>query len=73
MPALAFPAASGGVLASFEAFAAVFAITQVPLAIVEGVVTALMFKYIVQIRSDVLLRLNVVSANAINRLKEALP
>jgi len=71
--ALAFPAASGGVLASFEAFAAVFAITQVPLAIVEGVVTALMFKYIVQIRSDVLLRLNVVSANAINRLKEALP
>jgi cobalt/nickel transport system permease protein len=71
--ALAFPAASGGVLASFEAFAAVFAITQVPLAIVEGVVTALMFKYIIQIRSDVLLRLNVVSLNAINRLKESLP
>jgi len=70
--ALAFPAASGGVLASFEAFAAVFAITQVPLAIVEGVVTALMFKYIVQLRSDVLLKLNVVSSNAINRLKESL-
>jgi cobalt/nickel transport system permease protein len=70
--ALAFPAASGGVLASLEAFAAVFAITQVPLAIVEGVVTALMFKYIVQLRSDVLLRLNVVSSNALNRLKESL-
>lgn len=70
--ALAFPAASGGVLASIEAFAAVFAITQVPLAIVEGVVTALMFKYIVQLRSDVLLKLNVVSSNAINRLKESL-
>ncbi len=68
--ALAFPAASGGVLASFEAFAAVFAITQVPLAIVEGAVTALMFKYIVQMRSDVLLKMNVVSASTIKRLKE---
>lgn len=68
--ALAFPAASGGVLASFEAFLAVFAITQVPLAIVEGAVTALMFKYIVQLRSDVLLKLNVASSSIINKLKE---
>ena len=68
--ALAFPAASGGVLASFEAFLAVFAITQVPLAIVEGAVTALMFKYIVQLRSDVLLKLNVASPSIINKLKE---
>ena len=58
-------------LASFEAFAAVFAITQVPLAIVEGAVTALMFKYIVQLRSDVLVRMNVVSQSTIKRLKEA--
>jgi len=69
--ALAFPAASGGVLASFEAFLAVFAITQVPLAIVEGVVSALLFKYIVQLRGDVLLRLNVVSASVIKKLQEA--
>jgi cobalt/nickel transport system permease protein len=69
--ALAFPAASGGVLASLEAFAAIFAITQIPLAIVEGVVTALMFKYILQLRSDVLLRLNVVSSSSIESLKEA--
>jgi cobalt/nickel transport system permease protein len=69
--ALAFPAASGGVLASFEAFLAVFAITQIPLAIVEGAVTALMFKYIVQLRSDVLLKLNVASPSIINKLKEA--
>ena len=69
--ALAFPAASGGVLASFEAFAAVFAITQIPLAIVEGMVTALMFKYIVQLRSDVLVRMNVVSQSTIKKLKEA--
>jgi cobalt/nickel transport system permease protein len=69
--AVAFPAASGGVLASFEAFLAVFAITQVPLAIVEGAVTALMFKYIIQLRSDVLLKLNVASPSVINKLKEA--
>lgn len=69
--ALAFPAASGGVLASFEAFLAVFAVTQIPLAIVEGAVTALMFKYIVQLRSDVLLKLNVASPSIINKLKEA--
>jgi cobalt/nickel transport system permease protein len=70
--ALAFPAASGGVLATFEAFFAVFALTQVPLAVLEGVVTALMFKYIVQLRSDVLLRMNVVSSSTIESLKEAL-
>ncbi len=68
--ALAFPAASGGVLASFEAFLAVFAVTQVPLAIVEGAVTALMFKYIVQLRSDVLLKLNVASPSIIKKLKD---
>ncbi|MCX6677938.1 MAG: energy-coupling factor ABC transporter permease [Methanothrix sp.] len=68
--ALAFPAASGGVLASFEAFLAVFAITQIPLAIVEGAVTALMFKYIVQLRSDVLVKLDVASPSIINKLKE---
>jgi cobalt/nickel transport system permease protein len=68
--ALAFPAATGGVLASFEAFVAVFAITQVPLAIVEGAVSALLFKYIVQLRSDVLLKLNVASPSIIGKLKE---
>lgn len=69
--ALAFPSATGA-FASFEAFAAVFAITQVPLAIVEGVVTALMFKYIVALRSDVLLRMNVVTQSTIKRLKGAM-
>lgn len=69
--ALAYPASTGGVLASFEAFMAIFAVTQIPLAIVEGVVTALMFKYILQIRGDVLVRLNVISESEGKRLKEA--
>jgi hypothetical protein len=34
-------------------------------------VTALMFKYIVELRSDVLVRMNVVAQSTINRLKEA--
>ncbi|HEC32218.1 MAG TPA: energy-coupling factor ABC transporter permease [Deltaproteobacteria bacterium] len=58
--ALAFPAAVGGVMASFKAFAAIFAITQVPLAITEGIVTALIVKYIVEVKADVLERLKVI-------------
>jgi len=69
--ALAFPAASGGIAASFQAFMAVFAITQVPLAVVEGAVTALMFKYIVQLRGDVLVRLKVANDSTIKLLREA--
>ena len=69
--ALAFPAASGGVLMSFKAFLAIFAITQVPLAVVEGAITALMFKYFIQLRGDVLIKLNVASAKVIEKLKEA--
>jgi cobalt/nickel transport system permease protein len=69
--ALAFPASTGGVLASFQAFMAIFAITQIPLAIVEGAVTALMFKYIVQLRSDLLLKLNIASPDIIKSLKGA--
>jgi cobalt/nickel transport system permease protein len=69
--AVAFPAASGGVLASFEAFLGIFAITQVPLAIVEGAVSALLFKYIVQLRGDVLLKLKVASPSIIKKMQEA--
>ena len=68
--ALAFPASSG-VLTSFEAFLAIFGITQIPLAIAEGAVTAIMFKYILRSRSDVLVRLNVVSQKAVEKLREA--
>ena len=67
--ALAFPAATG-VLTSFKAFMAIFAVTQIPLAIVEGAVTSLMFKYILHSRSDVLVRLNVVSLKAVQKLRE---
>lgn len=41
--ALAYPDAIGGVTASFLKFAAIFALTQIPLAISEGILTVLIF------------------------------
>lgn len=44
--ALAFPAEAGGVLASFLKFAGIFAITQVPLAISEGLLTVIVWSWL---------------------------
>jgi cobalt/nickel transport system permease protein len=41
--ALAFPAPVGGILISFGKFAAIFAVTQIPLAITEGIITVIVF------------------------------
>ncbi|GAB6168920.1 energy-coupling factor ABC transporter permease [Clostridium carnis] len=43
---LAFPSPEGGPLASMIKFAGVFAITQVPLAIVEGIVSVIIYDFI---------------------------
>ena len=69
--ALAFPADPGGVMGSFKAFATIFAVTQIPLAIIEGAITALIFKYIIQVRSDLLAKLNVLSDAAISKIRGA--
>jgi cobalt/nickel transport system permease protein len=68
--ALAFPAQTGGVLVSFKAFAAIFALTQIPLAIMEGAITALIFKYVIQVKSDVLVKLEVINEKTIHKIKE---
>lgn len=44
--ALAFPAESGGVLASFAKFSGIFAVTQIPLAISEGLLTVLIWNWL---------------------------
>jgi len=67
--ALAFPAEVGGAMASFQAFAAIFATTQVPLAIMEGALTALVFKYIVQVKSDALVELKVITSETVEKLR----
>jgi cobalt/nickel transport system permease protein len=64
--ALAYPAAVGGFGTSFVMFMGIFAVTQVPLAIVEGIVLALVFKYIVLLKPDILIRLKVFSEAQIN-------
>jgi len=64
--ALAYPAQVGGIGSSFVLFLGIFAITQVPLAIVEGIVLALVFKYIVQLKPDILLRMKVFPEEKIN-------
>ncbi|WP_127529378.1 energy-coupling factor ABC transporter permease [Paenibacillus kobensis] len=43
--ALAFPAEHGGVLASFAKFGGIFAVTQIPLAISEGLLTVLIWNW----------------------------
>ncbi len=68
--ALAYPAEVGGVGSSFVIFMGIFAVTQIPLAIVEGVILTLMFKYILQLKPDVLLRLNIFPAEKITAAGE---
>jgi cobalt/nickel transport system permease protein len=64
--ALAYPAEIGGSISSFILFLGVFAVTQIPLAIVEGVVLALVFKYIIALKPDILIRLKIFSEETIN-------
>ena len=64
--ALAYPAETGGFFSSFTMFMVIFAVTQVPLAIVEGIVLALVFKYILALKPDILIRLNIFSEEKIN-------
>jgi cobalt/nickel transport system permease protein len=57
--ALAYPAQVGGVGSSFLVFMGIFAVTQVPLAILEAVILVLVFRYIIQLRPGILIRLEV--------------
>jgi cobalt/nickel transport system permease protein len=63
--ALAYPAETGGPISSFIMFLGVFALTQIPLAIVEGIVLALVFKYIIALKPDILIRLHIFSEEKI--------
>ncbi len=53
-----------GFMSSFTAFAAVFATTQVPLAIMEVLSLLLIMKYVVQVKGDVLVNLQVLTSVA---------
>ena len=70
---LAFPA--GGILtlaalfSSVSKFLAIFAITQIPLAIIEGAVSALLFKYVIEIKSDILVEMNVLTESLVRKIR----
>lgn len=58
--ALAFPATSGGVWAAFLKFAGIFAITQIPLAISEGLLTVLVWNWLQTYNRNELEILNLI-------------
>ncbi len=58
--ALAFPDAAGGFAGSFVKFGSVFAITQIPLAIVEGLVTALVVDLLISYSRPELVELSFI-------------
>jgi cobalt/nickel transport system permease protein len=58
--ALAFPAATGGFMASFIKFAGIFAITQIPLAISEGLLTVLVWNWLSSYGRQELEMLNLI-------------
>ena len=57
--ALAFPSPDGGLFLSFEKFLGIFAITQVPLAISEGLLTVIIFNILWKYNEDTLKDLGV--------------
>ncbi|QIZ69410.1 energy-coupling factor ABC transporter permease [Oxynema aestuarii] len=62
--ALAFPAASGGFVAAFVKFAGIFALTQIPLAISEGLLTVLVWNWLQSYATDELQTLKVLKTGA---------
>lgn len=61
--ALAFPSATGGVMLSAAKFLSIFALTQVPLAISEGLLTVLVFNFVSTYNKQELISLKVLQAN----------
>lgn len=59
--ALAFPAETGGFAVSLAKFMGIFAVTQIPLAISEGLLTVLIFNALTAYSSNELKDLNVLS------------
>jgi cobalt/nickel transport system permease protein len=60
--ALAFPAAQGGVLGSFVKFMGIFAFTQVPLAISEGLLTVVIFNLLAKYNANAFQDLGLIAS-----------
>ena len=57
---------TGDIVSSFISYLGIFALTQ----ITEGIVLALVFKYIIQLKPDILIRLKIFSEEKINAAKK---
>ncbi|AXT83801.1 cobalamin biosynthesis protein CbiM [Aeromicrobium sp. A1-2] len=62
--ALAFPDPSSGVLGAATKFLSIFAVTQIPLAIAEGLLGVLVFRLLRDLAAPELIRLGVLKAPA---------
>lgn len=59
--ALAFPDKTGGIIASLIKFMGIFAVTQIPLAISEGILTVIIFNLLTNYNKEELRELKVLS------------
>lgn len=50
--ALAYPSEVGGMMASFAKFAGIFAFTQIPLAVIEGILTVVLINFVTSYGKD---------------------
>lgn len=62
---LAFPSDVGGIMASITKFMGIFAVTQIPLAISEGILTVVIFNAIAAYDKEDLISLNILSKEGI--------
>jgi cobalt/nickel transport system permease protein len=62
--ALAFPDKTGGFITSLMKFMGIFAVTQIPLAISEGILTVIVFNLLTAYSKSELIDLNVISQEA---------
>ncbi len=59
--ALAYPAADGGIFATFVVYIGIFGITQVPLAIVEGIAIVLLMRLVITLKPEIFVSLGILS------------
>lgn len=66
--ALVFPV-EGSILTAFIAFAGIFAVTQIPLAVIEGIICGLVAKYIVRVKPEILKKLGIIQDEEIAKIQ----
>lgn len=67
--AIAFPSAEGGVMASLTKFISIFAVTQVPIAVAEAVLSVIIFQIIATYNKEQVIELLECSCQDENKIK----